>query len=63
MLVLSRKRGEGICIGKDVVISVQEIKGDKVRLGIEAPKDILVLRDELVPKMQALALEDTEETA
>lgn len=44
MLVLSRKRDESIVIGDDIVLTVVEIRGDKVRLGIEAPKEIPVHR-------------------
>lgn len=47
MLVLSRKRNEAICIGDDITLVVVEIRGDKVRLGIEAPKDVPVHRDEV----------------
>lgn len=47
MLVLSRKRDERICIGKDVFVTVVEIRGDKVRLGVEAPKDVPVHRQEV----------------
>ena len=49
MLVLSRKETQRIRLGDDIVITVVRIGGDKVRLGIEAPKDMLVLRDELEP--------------
>lgn len=47
MLVLSRKRYERIVIGDDIVISVVEIRGDKVRLGVEAPKSVSVHRKEV----------------
>ena len=47
MLVLSRHRDECIMIGDDVVITVVDIRGDKVRLGIEAPKDVPVHRQEV----------------
>ena len=47
MLVLSRHRDESIMIGDDVVITVVDIRGDKVRLGIEAPNDIPVHRQEV----------------
>ena len=47
MLVLSRKEAQRIRLGDSIVISVLRIGGDKVRIGIEAPKDMLVLRDEL----------------
>ena len=46
MLVLSRHRDESIMIGDDVVITIVDIRGDKVRLGIEAPHDIPVHRQE-----------------
>jgi len=49
MLVLSRKETQRIRLGDDIVITVVRISGDKVRLGIEAPKEMLVLRDELEP--------------
>jgi carbon storage regulator len=47
MLVLSRKECERIRLGDDIIITVVKVAGDKVRLGIEAPPNILVLRDEL----------------
>lgn len=48
MLVLSRKLNETIKIGDDVELRVLEIKGDTVRIGIEAPKSIEILRGELI---------------
>lgn len=47
MLVLSRKQSERIRLGPDIVVTVVRVAGDKVRLGIEAPSNIVVLRDEL----------------
>lgn len=47
MLVLSRKKNESIVINNDIVITVVEIRGDKVRLGIVAPKDVPVHRQEV----------------
>lgn len=47
MLVLSRKQAERIRLGESIVVTVVRVSGDKVRLGIEAPPDVLVLRDEL----------------
>ncbi len=47
MLVLSRHRGELIRIGDDVSIMVIDIRGDKVRLGIDAPKEVPVYREEI----------------
>jgi carbon storage regulator len=47
MLVLSRHRDESIMIGDDVVVTIVDIRGDKVRLGINAPQDIPVHRREV----------------
>jgi carbon storage regulator len=47
MLVLSRKESQRIRLGDSIVITVVRVAGDKVRLGIDAPRDMLVLRDEL----------------
>lgn len=47
MLVLSRHRDESIMIGDDVVVTIVDIRGDKVRLGIEAPQDVPVHRQEV----------------
>jgi len=52
MLVLSRKTKEKILIGKDIVISVLEIEGNSVKIGIKAPKDISILRMEVFEKIQ-----------
>jgi carbon storage regulator len=47
MLVLSRSKDQRIVIGDNIVITVVEVRGDKVRLGIEAPKDVPVHRREV----------------
>jgi carbon storage regulator len=47
MLVLSRKKNEAIVIDNNIVVTVVEIRGDKVRLGIVAPKDVPVHRQEV----------------
>ena len=47
MLVLSRKQGEKIILGNGVTITMVSIKGNAVRLGIEAPEDVRILREEL----------------
>ncbi len=52
MLVLSRKKNESIIINDDITIVVVEIRGDKVRLGIEAPKEIPVHRNEVYEAIQ-----------
>jgi carbon storage regulator len=52
MLVLSRKKGERIRIGEDVTIVVVEIGHDKIRLGIEAPREVAVHREEVYLAIQ-----------
>ncbi len=52
MLVLSRHRDESIMIGDDVVVTIVDIRGDKVRLGIEAPQSIPVHRQEVYEAIQ-----------
>lgn len=49
MLVLSRKESQRIRLGDSIVVTIIKVAGDKVRVGIEAPNDMLVLRDELEP--------------
>jgi carbon storage regulator len=55
MLVLSRKESQRIRLGDSIVITIVKISGDKVRIGIDAPSDVLVLRDELEPREQSSA--------
>ena len=52
MLVLSRQRDESISIGDNIVITIVDIRGDKVRLGIEAPKEVPVHRQEVYEAIQ-----------
>ncbi|HVA51273.1 MAG TPA: carbon storage regulator [Pirellulales bacterium] len=49
MLVLSRRENQRIRLGESIVVTVVRLSGDKVRLGIEAPADVVVLREELEP--------------
>ena len=65
MLTLTRKVGESIRIGDDIVVIVKEIKGKQVRIGIDAPRDVYVCREELFLKVKqanlgALAAEQPE---
>jgi carbon storage regulator len=53
MLVLSRKLNERIKIGDSIVLTVVKIQGSNVRLGIEAPPEVDVLRDELTPRSRS----------
>lgn len=58
MLVLSRKRDEVIVIGDDIRITVVDIRGDKVRLGIYAPRTVRVRREELLEETQQKDVQD-----
>ncbi len=53
MLVLTRKTGEGISIGDGIKIRVVEIKGGHVRIGIDAPAEFRILREEIQAKVQS----------
>jgi carbon storage regulator len=57
MLVLTRKTNQSIMIGDDVEISVLAVSGDKVRIGISAPRDVPVFRKEVYLSIQAERLE------
>ena len=52
MLVLSRQRDESIVIGENIVITIVDIRGDKVRLGIQAPNEVPVHRQEVFEAIQ-----------
>jgi carbon storage regulator len=52
MLVLNRKRHESIIIGDNIVVTVVEICGKQVKLGIQAPDDVVILRTELVDRQE-----------
>lgn len=52
MLVLSRQRDESIIIGDNITITIVDIRGDKVRLGIDAPKEVPVHRQEVYDAIQ-----------
>ena len=52
MLILTRKIGEGIILGDDIRISILEIRGKQIRIGIEAPADVVVLREEIYQRIQ-----------
>ena len=53
MLVLSRKPGESLVIGRNIIVTIIESRGDKVRLGIEAPREVTVHRAEVFERIQA----------
>jgi carbon storage regulator len=53
MLVLTRKPGQSIMIGDDVEVQVLSVAGEKVRLGITAPRDVAIYRNEVFERLQA----------
>lgn len=62
MLVLSRKKNERIVIGDNIVITVVEVRGDRVRLGIEAPQEIPIHRSEVHAAIKREQSQSNEET-
>jgi len=60
MLVLSRKVGEKIHIGQGITLTITQIKGNRVKLGIEAPDDLRIVRGELQSVLNEFKLADAE---
>ena len=52
MLILTRRIGETLMVGDDVTITVLGVKGDQVRIGVNAPKDVAVHREEIYQRIQ-----------
>ena len=52
MLVLTRRAGESVIVGDDVVITVLEVRGDVIRLGVQAPRSVQVHREEVYRELQ-----------
>jgi len=52
MLVLSRRAGESVVLGDDITVTVLEVRGDVVRIGIDAPRDVKVHRAELLAQLE-----------
>ena len=52
MLILTRKIGESLMIGSEVTVTVMAVKGNQVRLGVNAPKDVAVHREEIYDRVQ-----------
>lgn len=52
MLILTRRVGESLIIGDDVVVNVLGVKGNQVRIGVDAPKDVSVHREEIYDRIQ-----------
>lgn len=63
MLILTRKVGETICIGKDIRIMVLDASHDKARVGVEAPRDVAVDREEIYIRKQQEKLQKYSESS
>ncbi len=63
MLVLSRKESERIKLGDDIVLTIVRVAGDRVRLGIQAPPNLLILREELDPVDEPAAKDNRRSVA
>ena len=61
MLILSRKEDEKILIDEDIKISIVEIKGNQVKIGIEAPQDVEILREEVYKSVKEENINATKE--
>ena len=53
MLILTRREGESVRIGEDVTVTVLRVKGSQVRIGVNAPKDVAVQREEIAERLRA----------
>jgi carbon storage regulator len=53
MLILTRKLGESVVIGEDIIVTVSDIKNGQIKLGISAPKDVIVNREEVVKEIKS----------
>ncbi len=60
MLILTRRIGETLIIGDDVVVTVLGVKGNQVRIGVKAPKDVSVHREEIFDRIRTGRGEDTD---
>ena len=61
MLILTRKPGQSIIIGEDIVVQVLGVKGLQVRIGIDAPREINIIRDELLERNEEQNINESEE--
>jgi carbon storage regulator len=60
MLILTRRPTQTVAIGRDITVTVLEIRGRQVRIGVDAPRDIAVLRGEIVKSSTARRTLDTD---
>ena len=61
MLILTRRVGESLMIGDDVTITVLGVKGNQVRIGVNAPKEVAVHREEILNRIEEAAAKESEE--
>ncbi|MAA85086.1 MAG: carbon storage regulator [Halieaceae bacterium] len=61
MLILTRRVGESLMIGDDVTITVLGVKGNQVRIGVDAPKEVAVHREEILDRIENAAAEVADE--
>ena len=62
MLILARRVGESLMIGDDVTITVLGVKGNQVRIGVNAPKEVAVHREEILNRIEEAAAAESEES-
>ena len=62
MLILTRRVGESLMIGDDVTITVLGVKGNQVRIGVNAPKEVAVHREEILNRIEEAAAPESEES-
>lgn len=60
MLILTRRIGETLIIGDDVIVTVLGVKGNQVRIGVKAPKDVSVHREEIFDRIRSERGEDSD---
>jgi carbon storage regulator len=58
MLILTRRVGESLMVGDDVTITVLGVKGNQVRVGVKAPKDVAVHREEILTRIEDAAAQE-----
>jgi carbon storage regulator len=63
MLILSRKPGQQICIGKDIIVSVKQVKSGRVKVAIDAPEQLVIRRGELQAELPAASLTVADKAA
>ena len=63
MLILSRKKGEEIKIGSDITLTILSVSENQIKIGIDAPKDVEILRGELYNKVKELTIAASQKSA